>query len=559
MVLNPKNYLSERIWKHEKSNADYTAYWIRYKPNRVLRKRFEMLPALTTIGFTVSAIAYLAWLALHGINPSTTIFLVAWVVALVAVVVFNPLTIVQLLQPTHIELNESGIRYHWLRLLFSARTPLIPWDRVSHVTTNSKTIMKQDEVVLEFNVIARGSTFLERLHYFLLGPALAWGWLTSDRAQIHFNIDGIASSDDRTRLQLGLKKFLPSYRIEPKVADELNMYMKFDSYTSIWLDQLETGKRQRGTALETDAMLSNNTYKIVKNIGSGGQAQVYLAQMLKTLADLSDAPGVARGETIVDMSDLPIAEFAPEEGDVQPSSVVLKEFVLPTQAGKNIRKRVLQNIQREAMLWRKLRHPNIARMIDFFVEDQRAYLVLEHIEGTTLKDLVTTGGAMTERQVVELSIQLCDILGYMHRRQPPILHRDFTPDNLMIDSKGTVKLIDFNVAQQLEAQTTKTVVGKHAYIPPEQFRGKADTRSDIYACGATLYFLLSGSEPEPISEAHPQKVVPQLSSEIDRIVAKATSTGLSTRYQSCQELKTDLLALLPAEIGLPNHAESNED
>jgi serine/threonine protein kinase len=278
---------------------------------------------------------------------------------------------------------------------------------------------------------------------------------------------------------------------------------------------------------------------------------VYLAQMLKPLSDLSAAPGVARGETIVDMSDLPIAEFAPEIDDVELGSVVLKEFVLPAQAGKNIRKRVLQNIQREAMLWRKLRHPNIARMLDFFVEDQRAYLVLEHIEGTTLKELVTASGIITERRVVELSIQLCDILGYMHRRQPPILHRDFTPDNLMIDKEGTVKLIDFNVAQQLEAQTTKTVVGKHAYIPPEQFRGKADTRSDIYACGATLFFLLTGVEPEPISEAHPQAIAPHLSAEIDRIVAKATSPGLSTRYQSCQELKTDLLALLPSEVAQP--------
>lgn len=559
MVLNPKNYLSERIWKHEKSSVDYTAYWIRYKPGRVFRRRYVALPALTAIGFTVAAVVYLGLLAVHGINPVTTAFLVVWVVALVAVVVFNPLMIVQLIQPTHIELNETGIRYHWLRLLFSAHTPLIPWDRVSHVTTNSRTIMKQEEVVLEFNVIARGSTFPERLQFFMLGPALAWGWLTSDRAQIHFNIDGIASSDDRTRLQLGLKKFLPSYRIEPKVADELNMYMKFDSYTSIWLDQLETGKRQRGSTLEADVMLSNNSYKVVKNIGSGGQAQVYLAQMLKSLADLKDAPGVARGETIVDMSDLPIAEFAPEEGAFQPSSVVLKEFVLPTQAGKNIRKRVLQNIQREAMLWRKLRHPNIARMIDFFVEDQRAYLVLEHIEGTTLKELVTSSGALSERRVAELSIQLCDILGYMHRRQPAIVHRDFTPDNLMIDEKGTVKLIDFNVAQQLEAQTTKTVVGKHAYIPPEQFRGKADTRSDIYACGATLFFLLTGVEPEPISEAHPQTTAPHLSDEIDRIIAKATSPGLSTRYQSCQELKTDLLALLPAEVALPNHSKQNED
>jgi serine/threonine protein kinase len=113
-----------------------------------------------------------------------------------------------------------------------------------------------------------------------------------------------------------------------------------------------------------------------------------------------------------------------------------------------------------------------------------------------------------------------------------------------MDNYGVVKLIDFNVAQQLEAQTTKTVVGKHSYIPPEQFRGKAVPQSDIYSLGATLSYLLTGKDPEPITQAHPRETNGAVSEELDSIIAKSTALGLSTRYQTCQELKTDLISLL---------------
>ncbi|MDZ4833200.1 MAG: serine/threonine-protein kinase [Candidatus Melainabacteria bacterium] len=460
-------------------------------------------------------------------------------IAVSSIVAF--LNVMQVFAPTHVELNEKGIRYHWLTLLFQAKTPLVSWDRISHVTTVNKNVLKQNETMLEFNAIARGISFKNRIGYALLAPRLTWGWFTSDRAALRLEVDAIASSDDRRRLQLALKKFLPSYRIEPKVADDLDMYVRFETHTDLWLDKFsDDSKRSRETRLEENALLSNNAYQVVRPIGSGGQALVYLAQMLKPLPGEDSQPH----DTMIDMSDMAIA--IPDQSDANSPApqVVLKEFVLPTQAGTNIRRRVLENIQKEAALWRKLRHPNIARLLDFFVEDQRAYLVLEHVDGITLKDLVTEFGAFSEADVITLSIQMCDILGYLHRRQPPVIHRDFTPDNLIMNQKGIVKLIDFNVAQQLEAQTTKTVVGKHSYIPPEQFRGKSVPQSDIYALGATLAFLLTGQDPEPITPARPRESNSDVSQELDDIVAKCTNLGLSTRYQDCQELKTDLVALV---------------
>lgn len=116
--------------------------------------------------------------------------------------------------------------------------------------------------------------------------------------------------------------------------------------------------------------------------------------------------GVARNETMVDMSDMAVMTAPLELEDRKPGAskvdspqVVLKEFVLPAQAGVNARQRVLENIKAEAVLWRKLRHPNIVRLLDFFAEEQRAYLVLEHIEGQSLKALVEQNQSPLDRSV----------------------------------------------------------------------------------------------------------------------------------------------------------------
>jgi serine/threonine-protein kinase len=121
------------------------------------------------------------------------------------------------------------------------------------------------------------------------------------------------------------------------------------------------------------------------------------------------------------------------------------------------------------------------------------------------------------------------------------VHRDFTPDNLILNSRGKLKLIDFNVAQQLQAGSSGTIVGKHAYLPPEQFRGKANTQSDLYAFGATLFYLLIGTDPEPISQSSPLARNAEVSEEIDRIIKQATALQENNRFKSAQEIEAALL------------------
>jgi len=201
------------------------------------------------------------------------------------------------------------------------------------------------------------------------------------------------------------------------------------------------------------------------------------------------------------------------------TTVVLKEFILPVFVNVKVRKSALEQFENEAKILRQLNNDQIVKLLDFFVEDHRAYLVLEHIDGTSLRSLIEKKGVAGEPQVRNLAVQMCHILEYLHGLAPPVVHRDFTPDNLILRSDGTLKLIDFNVAQQVEETTTGTVVGKHAYLPPEQFRGETTSQSDLYAPGATLFYLLVGEDPEPISVSKPILNTENVSQGLSDIVA----------------------------------------
>ncbi len=263
--------------------------------------------------------------------------------------------------------------------------------------------------------------------------------------------------------------------------------------------------------------VNHGRYEIGSAIGSGGQAVVYSAIQREMSLD---------------------------------KPVVLKEFVLPSYAGVKVRKRVLENIQRESQILKDLQHPNIVKLLDFFVEDERAYLVLEQITGRTLKQMVEEHGPFKELDAISLALQMTSILSFLHSRKPQVVHRDFTPDNLMLGYGDILKLIDFNVAQHLESMSTHTVVGKHSYIPPEQFQGETTPQSDIYALGATLYFILCGKDPEPISVSRLKEAARKdVSDELDAIVVKATATDVSYRYVNCDEIKQELETLRKQRYG----------
>ena len=161
-----------------------------------------------------------------------------------------------------------------------------------------------------------------------------------------------------------------------------------------------------------------------------------------------------------------------------------------------MRQVAVQNFEREANILATLSHPAIPKVYDYFSEEARSYLVMEFIEG---RDLEAVLGEMTsflpQEQVLEWAIQLCDVLQFLHDHTPAIIFRDMKPSNIMLDKHGRLRLIDFGIAKNFQPGQKGTMIGTEGYSPPEQYRGIADQRTDIYALGATLHHILSRQDP----------------------------------------------------------------
>src|SRR5208282_5715590 len=128
------------------------------------------------------------------------------------------------------------------------------------------------------------------------------------------------------------------------------------------------------------------------------------------------------------------------------------------------------------------------------------------------------------------------IMKHLHELDPPIIHRDLTPDNLVMRDDGNIVLIDFGAANEFISKGTGTFVGKQSFIAPEQFRGKAVLQSDIYAFGCTLFYLLTGQEPEALDCSSPRRLDDKISLELDEAVQCCTQLEADDRYQSAAQL-----------------------
>lgn len=344
-------------------------------------------------------------------------------------------------------------------------------------------------------------------------------------------------------------------QIDDEMLEPFEIAGEKQSYTELWLKELSASpKRDKLTPLELGAKLHNGRYTIISRIGMGGQGTVYLAQDNLAQDNLAQ----------VNLAHDHLATNKPKNADLatrdRAREVVLKEFLLPVFPDTRVRKAAAIKFQEEADLLGKLEHPQIVKFYELFLEDHRAYLVLEKLDGVTLKDYVESKGKLPLATIEDLARQMCLILQYLHNQTPPVVHRDFTPDNLILSDDGKLKLLDFSVAQSVTSNVTGSVVGKPHYIAPEQFRGKSCSQSDIYSMGATLYFLASGKQPEPITNlklaledtsasANPKAATNSklsvnakapANTKISKVIEKSTKLDLGNRYKRVEEILQDL-------------------
>jgi hypothetical protein len=232
------------------------------------------------------------------------------------------------------------------------------------------------------------------------------------------------------------------------------------------------------------------------------------------------------------------------------SYVAVKEM-LDLHTDPVLRSRAVQQFQQEARLLFHLQHVNLPRVSDFFTEGGRWYLVLEYVDGETLGDLLLRRGApFAEGQIIDWASQLCDVLGYLHGLQPPVVFRDLKPANVMLAKNGRLKLIDFGIARFFNPMKAADTVsmGTTGYAPPEQYAGsrqQSDARSDIYALGATLYHLATGRDPSQapftFQQYRPRTLNPALSSHLENVILRAVENDPARRFQSANEMRTALV------------------
>ncbi len=264
----------------------------------------------------------------------------------------------------------------------------------------------------------------------------------------------------------------------------------------------------------------NDRYQIIKSIGEGGMANVYLAY--DTILDRDVAVKVLRGDLSND-----------------------EKFV--------------RRFQREALNASSLSHPNIVEVYDVGDDNGQYFIVMEYIEGKNLKDLLKKRGKLTISEVVDIMSQIADGLSVAHDSY--IIHRDIKPQNIMILENGLVKITDFGIAMAMNAtQLTQTnsVMGSVHYLPPEQASGKGSTlKSDIYSMGILMYELLTGTLPyrgdnaveialkhlkEPLPSI--REILPDIPQSVENIILKSAAKNPKNRYNDAREMYEDLSTCL---------------
>ena len=220
--------------------------------------------------------------------------------------------------------------------------------------------------------------------------------------------------------------------------------------------------------------------------------------------------------------------------------VAVKENFFPSEEA-------IRQFTREARILANLRHSNLPRVTDHFeIPEHGQYLIMDFIDGKDLKEILAEQGAISEIEAIRIGKAVCNALGYLHNRNPPIIHRDIKPGNIKITSGNEIYLVDFGLAKQ-DAAGEVTMTGAQAltpgFAPPEQYGQGTDLRSDIYSLGATLYAGVTvNAPPDGLTRAARNQTLvdirtknAKISSGLEAIIQKAMMLSPNDRYQNSDE------------------------
>lgn len=267
-------------------------------------------------------------------------------------------------------------------------------------------------------------------------------------------------------------------------------------------------------------------YQVIKQIGKGGTSTVYLVYDYHLRKN-----------------------FAIKE-------ILKSDFINPSGA--------VGSLIAEANIMNRLNHPLLPHIIDVIDNNKYVYVVMDYIEGTSLAQVVERSGRIPEKYVIHWFKQLCEALTYLHTANPPIIFRDMKPSNIIMTADGSIRLIDFGAATEFKKTIAKQGEGgwgTMGYAAPEQvmMNGVVDARSDIYSLGVTMHYLLTGSDPECVTNslAPIRQFDPRLSPELEAVIAKCVQADPNKRYRNCRELYYDLAKLTYEQSRPPKKTQSH--
>ncbi len=397
-------------------------------------------------------------------------------------------TLTGLFEDSNLTVAEDGFSVPVLNSLSNNFERFITWRQITHVVIEGQDLSDLNSLKICFKT-GQGSVTLD--------------------------LNGLVASDIEYLL-VSISNWLPTSALDNRIEQLKEVLWNTASepgdtllsYTKMWEEELSN--RYSATAympLNPGQRLQDNKLKVIRQLAFGGWSAIYLVQESNT------------------------------------SLRVLKESVIPPGANDALKIKAQEMFCREAALLLKLDCPGVVKVYDHFIEDSRHYLLLDYISGQNLRQKVKLEGPCHELDALDYFLQLSAIFQYLHEQVPAVVHRDVTPDNIVIAADGQIKLIDFGAANELIGTATGTLVGKQSYISPEQFRGHATTTSDLYGLGATMFYMLTGQDPEPLSQSSPEILSPSLSAGLNLLVEELTAQDQEQRPGSAAELKKRILAL----------------
>lgn len=266
--------------------------------------------------------------------------------------------------------------------------------------------------------------------------------------------------------------------------------------------------------------LLDKRYRIVGHIKKGGMANVYRAEDQR----LGNKP------------------------------CAIKEMLEPHGSPES-QEQFTEWFEREMRILSNLRHGAIPAVFDYFVDSGRFYLVMEYVPGKNLEELLTetSPGGFAEEKVMHWALELAAILDYLHTQNPPVIHRDVKPSNVICRDDGSLILVDFGIARLFSPMSTGTRVGTLGFIAPEHYKGNPEPRSDLFSLGVTLYQLSSGINPQseaPYNLPPLGKVKPHLSEFMVKLISRLMSVNKEDRFDSARHLISHLTRERPPKRSL---------